>query len=164
VGDPLQACGYLSKLSQVSVVVRSRLLHRILTANIDYPKERETESKKKKKFREYLSNRKPQNKPVFRNYTSTTFSVESDGGYGVLKASWTGPSSFLSGPDRRICLTRKGLLSDLANGRSADGLAVLRRVWTRQRYGPLQMSARRWSAICHPETNVRGLGTGSNVF
>ena len=79
---------------------------------------------------------------VFRNYTSATFLVVSDRGRGVLKASWTGPSSFLSGLDRRNCLSRKGLLSDLANGRSADGRDVLRRAWTRQRHSPLQMSAR----------------------
>ena len=54
---------------------------------------------------------------------------------------------FLSGLDRRNCLIRKGLVSDLANGRSADGRGVLRRAWTRQRHGPLQMSARTWSAI-----------------
>jgi hypothetical protein len=90
--------------------------------------------------------------PVFRNYTSATFLVRRR--RGVLKASWTGPSSFLGGLDRRNCLIRKGLLSDLANGRSADGRGVLRRTWTRQRQGPLQMSARTWSAIRNT-----GLGT-----
>src|SRR5271154_6042596 len=54
---------------------------------------------------------------------------------------------FLSGLDRQNCLIRKGLLSDWANGRSADGHGVLRRAWTRQRHGPLQMSAWTWSAI-----------------
>jgi hypothetical protein len=48
---------------------------------------------------------------------------------------------FLSGLDRRNCLFRKGLLFDLANGRSADGRGVLRRAGTRPRHGPLQMSA-----------------------
>src|SRR5277367_1352819 len=74
---------------------------------------------------------------VFRNYTSATFLVASDRGRGVLKASWTRPSSYLSGLDGRNCLIRKGLLSDLANGWSADGRGVLRRAWTRQRHGPL---------------------------
>jgi hypothetical protein len=39
---------------------------------------------------------------VFRNYTSVTFLVASDRGRGVLKASWSGPSSFLkrSGPTK----------------------------------------------------------------
>src|SRR5271155_6167263 len=58
---------------------------------------------------------------------------------------------FLSGLDRPNCLIRKGLLCDLANGRSADGRGVLRRTWTRQRHGPLQTSARTWSAIRNPD-------------
>jgi hypothetical protein len=39
---------------------------------------------------------------VFRNYTSATFLVASDRGRGVLKASWTRPSSFFkrSGPTK----------------------------------------------------------------
>jgi hypothetical protein len=39
---------------------------------------------------------------VFRNYTSATFLVASDRGRGILKASWTGPSSFFkrSGPKK----------------------------------------------------------------
>src|SRR5271170_4410009 len=40
--------------------------------------------------------------PVFRNYTSATFLVTSDRGRGVLKASWTRPSSYFkrSGPTK----------------------------------------------------------------
>jgi len=61
------------KLSQVSVVVRSRLLHRSLTANIKYPKERETESKKK--FREYLSDRKPQCVLIEMRFSCTVYHI-----------------------------------------------------------------------------------------
>ena len=41
-------------------------------------------------------------KAVFRNYPSATFLVASDRGRGVLKASWTKPSSYLkrSGPTK----------------------------------------------------------------
>ena len=41
-------------------------------------------------------------KPVFRNCTSATFLVASNCGRGVLKASWTGPSSSFkrSGPTK----------------------------------------------------------------
>ena len=45
---------------------------------------------------------------------------------------------FLSGLEQRNCLIRKGLLCDLANGRSADGRGVLRRAWTRQIKGTVR--------------------------
>jgi hypothetical protein len=52
----------------------------------------------------------------------------------------------------------------LANGRSTDGRGVLRRAWTRQRHGPLQMSGRTWSAIRNTGVDLGSLNRQTGLI